>query len=93
MKSAGEVIDLLKSKEATTSCDDLVSLLTDLGFDVRRRKSGNHHTLDHPGIPNFMGANFDGGHGKTVKTCYVQEMRKLVKKYETEINEQLKAKK
>ncbi|MFY7867701.1 type II toxin-antitoxin system HicA family toxin [Roseateles sp.] len=93
MKSAGEAIDLLKSREATTSCDELVGLLRALGFDVRRRKSGNHHTLDHPGIPGFTGANFDGGHGKTVKTCYLQEMRKLIKKYEAEINEHLKAKK
>jgi hypothetical protein len=93
MDPVSEAIDTLKSKEATTSCDELVGLLKGLGFDVKRRKSGNHHTLDHPGIPGFSGAHFDGGHGKTVKTCYVQEMRKLLKKYEAEINEHLKAKK
>lgn len=92
MDPTSEAIDTLKSREATTSCDELVKLLSGLGFDVKRRRSGNHHTLDHPGIPGFTGANFDGGHGKTVKPRYVQEMRKLVKKYEAEINEYLKAK-
>lgn len=91
MDSVSDAIDTLKAKEASTSCTDLISLLEGLGFQVRRRSSGNHHTLGHPGIPGFIGANFDGGHGKVVKPCYVQAMRKLIKKYQTEITDYLKA--
>lgn len=90
MGQVSDAIDALRAKEASTSCSELVSLLEGLGFEVKRRKSGNHHTLDHSAIPDFTGANFDGGHGKAVKSCYTQEMRKLLKKYEPELTEYLK---
>lgn len=90
MGQVSDAIATLKAKELTTSCADLISTLSELGFEVKRRKSGNHHTLDHPGIPGFTGSDFDGGHGKTVKACYVQAMRKLVAKYEPEITDYLK---
>jgi predicted RNA binding protein YcfA (HicA-like mRNA interferase family) len=90
MRQVSDAIEVLKAKEASTSSSELVSLLEGLGFEVRRRKSGNHHTLDHPGIEGFTGANFDGGHEKTVKPCYTREMRKLLVKYEAELNEYLK---
>ena len=90
MGQVSDVIATLKARELTTTCSELVSALSGLGFEVRRRKAGNHHSLDHAGIPGFTGANFDGGHGKTVKACYVQAMRKLISKYELEINEFLK---
>lgn len=90
MGQVSDAIDALKAKEASTSCSELASILEGLGFEVKRRKSGNHYTLDHPGISGFTGANFDGGHGKVVKPCYTQEMRKLLKKYESELTEYLK---
>lgn len=90
MGTVSDAIDTLRTKEANTSCADLASVLEGLGFEVKRRSSGNHHTIDHKGLPGFTGANFDGGHGKVVMKCYVQEMRKLVKKYESELTEYLK---
>ena len=90
MGQVSDAIAMLKAKELTTTCSELVSALSGLGFEVRRRNSGNHHTLDHAGVAGFTGASFDGGHGKAVKACYVQAMRKLIAKYETEINEFLK---
>ena len=90
MGQVSDAIAMLKAKELTTTCGDLISAFAALGFEVKRRSSGNHHTLDHDGIPGFTGSSFDGGHGKTVKPCYVQAMRKLLAKYETEISQYLK---
>ena len=90
MGQVSDAIATLKAKELTTTCADLVSTLSALGFEVKRRKSGNHYTLYHDSIQGFTGSDFDGGHGKTVKFVYVQAMRKLIAKYETEITEYLK---
>ena len=74
----------LRSKEGNCTCSDLKAILKDLGFDVQRAGSGNHHVVDHDGIPGFTGANFDCGHDKLMKPCYPRNMRKLLEKYETE---------
>lgn len=85
MSQVTDAIELLASREATMSCAELVALLEGLEFAVRRRASGNHHTLLHPGLPDFLGASFDGGHGKSVKSIYVREMKKLIHRYGSEL--------
>lgn len=90
MEPVRAAINILRAREANLSCAELVRLLESLGFDVRRGKSGNHHTLDHSGIPGFAGSNFDGGHDKTVKKCYTSSMRRLLTKYEVEISDHLR---
>lgn len=90
MGTVDAALDWLRAKEATTSCAELIAVLQGLGFEVRRRSSGNHHTIYHPGLSDFSGSNFDGGHGKVVKKYYVQAMRKLISKYQSELTEYMR---
>ena len=86
MSTLTDAIQRLRDNEASTSCEQMVGLLCKLGFEVQRRKSGNHHVMDHDGIPGFTGANFDGGHDKHMKAVYVRQLRKLREKYSAEIS-------
>jgi hypothetical protein len=88
MSKVEDVIGELRQREQSLRCSDLVSLLTALGCDVTRGKSGKHCTVEHPAIDGLAG-NFDGGHGKDseLKPCYVRNMRKLVEKYADELSE------
>ena len=86
MGAVTDAIQRLRDKEASTGCEQMVGLLRKLGFEVQRRHSGNHHVMDHDGIPGFTGANFDGGHDKHLKAVYVRQLRKLLEKYSAEIS-------
>jgi len=79
------VIADLRSGRASTRCKDLISLLELLGFDVRKGTKGNHHTYTHKKLLGFSVASFDCGHKKHVKPVYVDKVRKLIAKYEDEL--------
>lgn len=83
MSLVDDTIRELRSKEASLRCSELKTLLESLGFSVEDGSSGNHKTIDHDGIPDFVGGHYDCGHGKNpqIKPCYVREMRKLIEKY------------
>ena len=80
------VIADLRSGRASTRCKDLIAALESLGFDVKRGKQGNHHTYTHQGLSSFGVANFDCGHKKHMKPVYVDKVRKVIEKYEEELN-------
>jgi hypothetical protein len=55
----------LTAAGANLRCDDMVSILSSLGFTIKagRRKPG-HKNVTHPGIVSFTTASFNCGHGK-----------------------------
>lgn len=80
-----EVVAVLKQQRAT--CAEIKHLLTDLGFDVRRCASGNHHSYMHPRIRGFLGSNYDCGHGKNPVPlqAYFRKILKVLTTYETDL--------
>jgi hypothetical protein len=85
--SYDEVVNVLKSRNST--CEDIDKMLSGLGFSVKRRSNGNHHTYTHPELDAFMGSNYDCGHGKNPvpKQQYFRNILKVLKTYETDLRD------
>jgi hypothetical protein len=83
------VLSELSSAPSGIRCLQLERLLDDLGFKVRRGRLGGHRAFTHPGLADFRGGNFDGGHRSTafVKSVYVQKILRICKDYEEELRE------
>ena len=83
-----EARDRLSTAGANLRCDDVVSLLSSLGFVVKgsRRKPG-HKNVTHPGVASFTTASFNCGHGKNpeIKRPYIKNMIKVLTDYEAEL--------
>jgi hypothetical protein len=82
-----DVLDALTTSKAAMRCQDLVSALQRLGFEVCAGRKQGHKIVLHRGIPNFWSDGFTCGHGRNpeVKPAYVTKIRKLLVRYETEI--------
>jgi hypothetical protein len=78
-----------RDARANLGCAEVRGLLNELGFDVRDGSNGNHKTFTHDGIPSFPGSNYDCGHGKVVKPCYIGNIIRTLSHYEAEIREYL----
>ena len=74
-------------KQRSASCARVKQLLTDLGFDVKRCASGNHHAYTHSKLKGFLGSNYDCGHGANPvpKKPYFGKILKVLERYETEL--------
>ena len=48
------VVDTLASAKASMRCQDMVTALESLGFEVRDGKKQGHKLLMHDGIPGFF---------------------------------------
>lgn len=81
------IIRDLKARKSNVHCDELVRVLEDLSFSVRRGAKANHHTFMHARIKGFHGGNFDCGHGRnpTVKAPYVMKVVKVLEMYRTDL--------
>ena len=85
----------LESAKSDTRCCDVMSLLEEAGFQLRKGKRGNHYTFMHPSIRNFHGGSFDCGHGKNSKIKripYIRNILKIVQQFEQELKEHFKRK-
>lgn len=78
------VVAHLKQRPRTTSCQDLLRFLEDLGFIPRAGSRGNHYTYRHPKITGFRG-NFDCGHGRNpdVLPVYIRDVLNILEEYES----------
>ena len=85
--SYDDVVNTLKRKNST--CGEIDRILTDLGFSVMRRNSGNHHTFTHSGLDGFLGSNYDCGHGRQPipKGPYFTKILRVLEQYESELRE------
>jgi len=81
------VIEDLKSASSSICCENLHSLLTKLGFEVRNGKKQGHKIVTHDGIDSFYSASYTCGHGKNpeIKSAYIKDIIKLLSRYESEL--------
>lgn len=80
-----DVLQHLRQARASLRCADVKAQLEQLGFRVRDAKKGNHKLYFHDHIAGFQGSNYDCGHEKHVKTCYIRNIIGVIEKYELEI--------
>ena len=73
------VIDRL-STCGSIRCNDMIQLLTGLGFAVRDGKKPGHKVITHPELVKFTSAAITCGHGRNpqVKPIYVARIRQLL---------------
>ncbi len=71
-------------------CDEVKSLLEEIGFEVRDGKKAGHKLVRHSELSaasDFTSTSYTCGHGKNpeVKRVYLAKLRKIVGKYEVEL--------
>ncbi len=64
-------------------CDEVCTGLVQLGFTVRDGRRGGHKIVSHSGLPDFLGTNFDCGHGRngTVKPAYIRKLLRILDEF------------
>jgi hypothetical protein len=84
------VIKKLRQSRANIACEELVRLLTKLGYQVREGRRGNHRVFTLAALPNWPGGNFDCGHGRNppVLPAYITNVAKILEQHQTEIERQ-----
>lgn len=80
-----DVVKHLRQARANLGCGDVKKALEELGFEVHNGKKGNHKTYTHDHIEGFHGGNYDCGHNKHVKPCYITNVIRTIETYELEI--------
>jgi hypothetical protein len=80
-------INNLQQRKSNLCCDDVKSLLVNLGFEVRDAKQGGHKVFVHQGLPSFMSGSFNCGHGKNpeIKPAYIVKIIQVLKQYNDEL--------
>ncbi|AEG01195.1 type II toxin-antitoxin system HicA family toxin [Methylomonas methanica] len=80
-------IETLQQHKTNLCCEEVKSLLQDLGFEVRDGKQGGHKIFVHPGLPSFMSGSFNCGHGKNpeIKPGYIGKIIKVLRQYNDEL--------
>lgn len=80
-------IEKLRQSKTNITCDELVRILTKLGYEVREGKRGNHRTYTHPKLAHWTGGNFDCGHGRNppVLPAYIGKILKILEQHQDEI--------
>lgn len=69
------------------SGDELEELLLSLGFSVRAGASGKHCVVTHSGLRDFYSFPFDKGHGKQMKPSYPRNAKRVLQRYQDELEE------
>lgn len=87
MSAVDDAIDLLQQRKHSLRRSELTRVLESLGFTVRDGRKGGHKVVKHPGLADFIGTRFDGGHGTDdeVRACYVSSMVKVLRVYKEEL--------
>lgn len=83
----------IAASKRSLRCLELASHLRELGFEVRDGKRGGHKLLFHDGIRDFTSTSYNCGHGRNpeIKTPYIDNILKLIEKYQKEIIEYLES--
>ena len=81
-QSVGAAIDAL-STGGSIRCNDMVRILSGLGFAVRDGSKQGHEVITHPKLEGFTSAAFACGHGRNpqVKPVYAARIRKLLESH------------
>ncbi len=89
-----ETITQLQAAKSSIRCEELAASLRDLGFVVRAGEAG-HKVVTHPGLKGFYSAAYNCGHGKNpeIKPAYIGKILRILRQYESELDEFLKEQK
>lgn len=84
-------IEHLQQHKTNLCCEEVKRLLVSLGFEVRDGKQGGHKVFFHQGVPGFMSAAFNCGHGKNpeIKPAYIGKIIQIPKQHHAELAEYL----
>ena len=86
MGKVSDAIDLLKAKEASMTGGELMTLLIELGFEVRQgRNGGGHHVVTHDELDGFLSTGYDKSHNKFMLRCYPRNIRSVLKRYQSQL--------
>ncbi len=79
-----DIVERLRRAKANIRCSELKEMLNALGFDVQDGRRGNHKIVKHPGLVNFIGSDYDCGHGRDplVKSGYIGNIIRVLENYE-----------
>ncbi|QSA97582.1 type II toxin-antitoxin system HicA family toxin [Methylococcus sp. EFPC2] len=82
-----DVLEALTRAGASMRCQTLGRHLETLGFVVRDGHRGGHKIYTHPGLPGFLSASYNCDHGKNpeIKRPYINQVVKVLRKYEPEL--------
>ena len=86
------IINDLQERKSSLCCEEVKSLLQQLGFDVRDGKQGGHKIFVHKGLPSFYSGSLNCGHGKNpeIKPAYISKIIQILKQYHDELNDYLR---
>lgn len=75
------IVDDWRGRKANLRCKEICAGLIHLGFTIRDGRRGGHKIVSHSGLKEFMGTDFDGGHGanELVKPRYVDKLLRVIK--------------
>lgn len=81
------IVETLKNNKTNIRCDELATLLTQLGFEVRSGKNGGHKIFVHGGLQDFYSGGYNCGHGKNplIKSAYVGKVLNILVRYKDEL--------
>ena len=85
-----DALEVLTSGKGSLRCREVVSILEDLGFEVRRTKKG-HYVYNHPGLDGFWGGSFACPHrsGDPVLRSYITTIIRSLRQNEVELQDLL----
>lgn len=80
MGKARTISDDWRRRKTNLRCSEICAGLEHLGFTVRDGKRGGHKIVSHADLKEFMGTDFDGGHGANalVKPRYVEKLLRIL---------------
>lgn len=87
-----DTIITLQQRKAALCCEEVKSLLLNLGFEVRDGKQGGHKIFVHLGLPSFQSGSFNCGHGKNpeIKPAYIGNIIRVLNQHHDELMRYLK---
>lgn len=93
MSAVDDVIDLFQQKRRSLPCSEATRELQSLGFHVRAGSKGGHRVVSHPGLEDFHGTSFNGGHGADdeLKPGYVGNLIRVLKQHKEALEKLLEA--
>ncbi len=81
----------LSSGKGSIRCNEVTSILEDLGFTIKPGRKPKHFTYNHKALTGWWGSNFACPHksGDPVNKNYVTNILRVLRDYKAELAEYL----